>query len=95
MQKLQVLNHFTVSNSMADEEEEKLLSLFQHLAFNDELIVVAMALKKIDIKNGFWESKANKCQCLNVLYPPLVFNNKLVFLYESLYAMAIEKFLYL
>ena len=73
MQKLQVLNHFTVFNSMRDEDEEKLLSLVQHLAFNDESIVIATAFKDLLLKDGFWEieskhrrSLANKCQCLNV-----------------------------
>ena len=60
MQKLQVLNHFTVFNSMRDEDEEKLLSLFQHLAFNDESIVIATAFKDLLLKDGFWEIKSKQ-----------------------------------
>ena len=60
MQKLQVLNHFTVFNSMRDEDEEKLLSLFQHLAFNDESIVIATAFKDLLLKDGFWEIESKQ-----------------------------------
>ena len=60
MQKLQVLNHFTVFNSMRDEDEAKLLSLFQHLAFNDESIVIATAFKDLLLKDGFWEIESKQ-----------------------------------